>query len=312
MSMPVSRTLNSMAVLKWCFAFIISPGSLFFWGYLFFHTSLNLLLEKQSLEIQDQPKAQVQFQNESKISSLSTDFWMRNIYAHHLTQYIQSTDSLEIWISSPCIRFRGVDFFSLIQVLLNNESLNPFLFQFEQLSASYLKYTFNDLIHKKKSKVEFSDVALSYNYTEKLASQLHSPWFDRNKCAPLNPSLNRKGLMHASTYFKYNEAILYTNGVIKLNQSLNYVIDRSKSPNHSPIYFQLTLQPNTTNLMLLGNFATQANNCRLYQNQFLFGYLESELNKDFTKLQTWQLAGIGLGLNKLLSDSTSLQHIFYE
>lgn len=312
MSTPFFRTLNSMAVLKWCFAFIISPGSLFLWGYLIFYSSINLLLEKQSLEMQGEPKAQVHSPNELKIASLSTDFWLRDVYAHHLTQYIQSADSQEVWISSPCIRFRGVDFFSLIQVLLNNESLNPFLFQFEQLSASCLIYTFNDLIHQKKSKVEFSDVALSYNYTEKLASQLHSPWFDRNKCAPLNPSLNRKGFMHASTHFKYNEASLYTNGVIKLNQSLNHDIDRSKSPNHSPIYFQLSLQPNNTYLMLRVNFETQSHSNRLYQNQFSLGYLESGLNNNFTKLQTWQLASIGLGLKNLLSDSLSLKHIFYE
>jgi hypothetical protein len=95
--------------MKWCFAFLVSPGSMFLWAYLFIYFGMNAYLNQHEIKLSNTSQNLKALDSQLTISGFSTDFWLNHISAKDVLWRVIQNDTLRVELYSPAIILESVD-----------------------------------------------------------------------------------------------------------------------------------------------------------------------------------------------------------
>ncbi len=127
-------------IMKWCFAFLVSPGSMFFWTYLFIYFGMNAYLNQHEIKLSNTSQKLKALDSQLTISGFSTDFWLSHISAKEVLWRVVQNDTLRVELYSPEIILESVDWGRLAHQ--HHSSLKtPAAYEipFSGISSSYLE-----------------------------------------------------------------------------------------------------------------------------------------------------------------------------
>ena len=298
------KSPNMNAILKWCFAFMVSPGSLFLWAYLALYAFLNLYLNNHTLNLSSQMNDSATLESNMTIASLSTDFWLNQIEAHEVSWEIHHKDSLKLALQSPCVTIKNIDIKSMIDHVLK---------PFHNQSIAYASLMSDSVWLSVKTPKASQPTHLGFSSFEYYpsASQPGSsliPFIKPKQCFSDSSEHQPWQLTMNVTVQPHKKTVRSLNVLTKKTTDERQTANKHTDTSHDSLVFSLELSQDQTNDRIMCNFAT------LYpSNHFNYSYAAvfrpsvqlSEKNEYL--LHAWHLVGLGYGLKKIFTDSSELK-----